>query len=71
MTATGTKGFDNAQVTAGGISTKDFCGDTMESKLIKELYATGEVLDVDGDCGGFNLQWAWATGYIAGTSAAK
>lgn len=71
MTATGTKGFDNAQVTAGGISTKDFNADTLESKLIKGLYATGEVLDVDGDCGGFNLQWAWATGYVAGISAAK
>lgn len=71
MTATGTKGFDNAQVTAGGISTKDFNTDTLESKLIKGLYATGEVLDVDGDCGGFNLQWAWATGYVAGISAAK
>ncbi|MBR4282749.1 MAG: NAD(P)/FAD-dependent oxidoreductase [Clostridia bacterium] len=71
MSATGTKGFDNAQVTAGGISTKDFDVNTMESKLVKGLYATGEVLDVDGDCGGFNLQWAWATGYLAGISAAK
>ncbi|MBR2151678.1 MAG: aminoacetone oxidase family FAD-binding enzyme [Clostridia bacterium] len=71
MTATGTKGFDNAQVTAGGISTKDFNADTLESKLIKGLYATGELLDVDGDCGGFNLQWAWATGYVAGISAAE
>ncbi len=71
ITATGTKGFDNAQVTAGGISTKDFDANTMESKLQKGLYATGEVLDVDGDCGGFNLQWAWATGYVAGISSAK
>ena len=71
MTATGTKGFENAQVTAGGISTKDFNADTMESKLVKGLYAIGEVLDVDGDCGGFNLQWAWATGNVAGKSAAE
>ncbi len=71
ITAIGTKGFDNAQVTAGGISTADFDAETMESKLKKGLYATGEVLDVDGDCGGFNLQWAWATGYVAGKSATK
>lgn len=71
LIATGTKGFENAQVTAGGISAHDFNFDTLESKLQKGLYATGEVLNVDGDCGGFNLQWAWATGYIAGKSAAE
>lgn len=57
---TKTMGFDNAQVTKGGIRTSEFSTD-MQSKLVKGLYATGEVLDVDGDCGGFNLKWAFAT----------
>ncbi len=65
---TGTMGFNNAQVTAGGISTEEFNPYTLESKLISGLYATGEVLDIDGDCGGFNLQWSWSTGYIVGKS---
>lgn len=56
-----TMGFDNAQVTAGGIDCKDFDDKTMESKLIKNLYCVGEMLDVDGDCGGFNLQWAFSS----------
>lgn len=43
----------------------------MESKLIEGLYIVGELLDIDGDCGGFNLQWAWSSGYIAGANAAK
>ena len=62
---TGVQGFEQAQVTAGGISLKDFDWDTMESKRVPGLYAAGEVLDVDGDCGGFNLQWAWASALIA------
>ena len=65
----GTKGFQNAQVTAGGILTKDFNNITMESKIVKGLYACGEVLDIYGDCGGFNLQWAWSSGRLAGMSA--
>jgi hypothetical protein len=65
----GVAGFDSAQVTAGGIRTSDFDPNTMESRLVPRLYATGEVLDVDGDCGGFNLQWAWASGVLAGVSA--
>ncbi len=64
-------GMDNAQVTAGGVLTQDFCPETMESKLIPGLYACGEVLDVDGDCGGYNLQWAWSSGYLAGLHAGK
>ena len=64
-------GMDNAQVTAGGALTKDFCPETMESKLVPGLYACGEVLDIDGDCGGYNLQWAWSSGYLAGSSAGK
>lgn len=68
---TGTMSWNNAQVTAGGIRTDGFFKETMESKLVKGLYAAGEVLDIDGDCGGFNLQWAWSSGYIAGRSAAR
>ena len=64
-------GMDSAQVTAGGILTSEFNPDTMESRLVKGLYACGEVLDIDGDCGGYNLQWAWSSGYLAGTSAGK
>jgi len=62
-------GMDSAQVTAGGILTKDFHPETMESKLVPGLYACGEVLDIDGDCGGYNLQWAWSSGYLAGCHA--
>ena len=60
-----TNSFSNAQVTAGGIDTRDVDPVTMESKLIKNLYFAGEILDVDGDCGGFNLQWAWSSAYAA------
>lgn len=67
---TGTKGFDHAQVSAGGVDTSEVNPTTMESRLIPGLYFAGEVLDVDGMCGGYNLQWAWSSGYIAGTSAA-
>ncbi len=67
----GTKGFENAQVTAGGVLTSDFDDKTMESRLIKGLYACGEVLDIYGDCGGYNLQWAWSSGRLAGKSAAE
>ena len=63
-------GFQNAQVTAGGIKTADFNKQTMESTLCLNLYAAGEILDIDGDCGGWNLQWAWSSGYLAGKSAA-
>ena len=66
-----TNGFRNAQVTAGGASVEEFDPQTMESKLVPGLYACGEVLDVDGDCGGFNLQWAWSSGRQAGSSAAE
>ena len=57
--------FASAQVLAGGINL-DELKSTMESKLVPDLYMTGEMLDADGMCGGYNLQWAWATGYIAG-----
>lgn len=63
---TGNMGMDGAQVTAGGIVTKEFDPNTLQSRILPGLYACGEVLDVDGDCGGFNLQWAWASGMLAG-----
>lgn len=65
----GSKSWTDAQVTAGGIDTKEIDSSTMESKLIKGLYFAGEIIDIDGDCGGFNLQWAWSSGYIAGQNA--
>ena len=62
-------GMDSAQVTAGGIVTTEFDEKTMESRLVPGLYACGEVLDIDGDCGGYNLQWAWSSGRLAGLCA--
>ena len=71
LTLTEPLGMDSAQVTAGGVLTDGFDPDTMESKLIPGLYACGEVLDIDGDCGGYNLQWAWSSGRCAGLHAGK
>lgn len=68
---TGTNGFNNAQVTAGGVNTLEVNPNTLQSKIVPNLYFSGEILDVDGDCGGFNLQWAWASGFTAGKSAAE
>ena len=62
----GVRGFDSAQVTAGGIRTADFDPSTMQSRLVPGLYAAGEVLDVDGECGGYNLMFAFASGLLAG-----
>jgi len=62
-------GMDSAQVTAGGIVTAEFDEKTMESRIVPGLYACGEVLDIDGDCGGYNLQWAWSSGRLAGLCA--
>ncbi len=62
---TDTNNFNNSQVTAGGINTKEVWEETLESKIIKDLYFCGEILDVDGDCGGYNLQWAWSSAYAA------
>ena len=67
----GTMGFKNAQVTAGGVLCDEISSDTLMSKKVNGLYFAGEVIDVDGDCGGFNLQFAWSSGYIAGKSAAR
>ena len=68
---TGTKPFENAQVCSGGVDLKEINCNTMESVLVKHLFFAGEILDVDGKCGGYNLQWAWSSGYIAGYCAAK
>lgn len=68
LTVTGTRPFMEAIITQGGISVKDINPSTMESKLIKNLYFAGEVLDLDAMTGGFNLQIAWSTGYLAGMS---
>lgn len=66
----GSKGFDAAQVCAGGVATFEVDDKTLESKLAKGVYFAGEVLDIDGTCGGYNLQWAWSSGYVAGVHAA-
>ena len=57
-------------MTAGGVATAEVDPATLESRLAPGLFFAGEVLDVDGDCGGFNLQWAWSSGHVAGTAAA-
>lgn len=67
----GSKDWKDAQVTAGGVSTDEVDSKTMESKKCRGLYIVGELLDIDGDCGGFNLQWAWSSGYIAGISSSN
>lgn len=59
-------GFEEAQVCMGGVDTDEIDVHTMESKLCKDLYLIGELLDVDGTCGGYNLQFAWSSGYLAG-----
>jgi len=62
----GSDGFDDAQVTSGGINLSEVNKNTLESLIVKGLYFTGEVLDIDGKSGGYNLQWAWSSGYLAG-----
>ena len=71
MTLTGLRGYNEAIITKGGISVKEIDPGTMESKLIKYLYFAGEVLDLDAVTGGYNLQIAWSTGYLAGISAGQ
>jgi predicted Rossmann fold flavoprotein len=69
ITPAGTEGFKKAEVTAGGVSTTELSSQTMEAKRIPGLYFIGEVVDVTGQLGGYNFQWAWASGYAAGRSA--
>ena len=68
---TGNTGFINSQVTAGGLDTEQFDPKTMMSREYSGLYAIGEILDIDGDCGGFNLQWAWSSALCAADAITK
>ena len=71
MEISGYVGYERAVVTAGGVSLEEVSPKTLESKLIPNLYIAGEMLDLDADTGGYNLQTAFSTGYLAGISAAK
>lgn len=71
LTVTGTKSFDTAQVCAGGIDASQLDISTLESLHHKNLYFVGELVDTDGPCGGYNLQWAWSSGWTAGSAAGK
>lgn len=71
LTVTGSRPFAYAQTVSGGVSTGEVFPQNLESRLHRGLYFAGEVLDVDGACGGYNLQWAWSSGIIAGRNAAK
>ena len=68
---TATNPFENAQVCCGGVDVKQVQEKTLESRLVEGLYFCGELLDVDGICGGYNLQWAWSSGAVAGRWASK
>ncbi len=68
LPVTGSAGMNAAQVTAGGLRTVQFDSKTMASVLVPHLYAAGEILDIDGDCGGYNLQWAWSSAFAAATA---
>lgn len=71
LTVTGNRGLEEAQVTVGGVNCSEFDPGTMESRRIRGLHAAGEVLNVDGDCGGFNLMFATASGILAGLNGRK
>ena len=60
------RSFDYAQVTAGGAECSQFNSETLESKIVSNVFCCGEALNIDGDCGGYNLQWAWSSGRLAG-----
>ena len=65
----GTQGYKKAEVTLGGVDTDELSSKTMESRKVPGLYFAGEVIDVTGQLGGYNLHWAWASGYVAGQYA--
>tara|TARA_Y100001933_G_scaffold227332_1_gene241977 strand:- start:340 stop:849 length:510 start_codon:yes stop_codon:yes gene_type:complete len=71
LPVTRSRGFTHAETTAGGVPLTEISIKTMESRTAPGLYLCGEILDTDGRIGGFNFQWAWATGHIAGTAAAQ
>ena len=66
ITPAGTEGFDKAEVTLGGVDTDELSSKTLESRKVRGLFFIGEVVDVTGHLGGFNFQWAWASGAAAG-----
>lgn len=68
INVTATKGFESAEVCAGGVDVRELDAKNLMSQKVKNLYFCGEVLDIDGDCGGFNLHFAWASGYLVGQS---
>ena len=70
LTVTGYMDYSFAQICSGGVDTREICPETMESQILPSLYLCGELVDVDGMCGGYNLQWAWSSGAAAGKSAA-
>jgi predicted flavoprotein YhiN len=71
MPVTGDRGFTFAEATAGGVPLSELRLETMESRLVPGLHLCGEICDVDGRIGGFNFQWAWASGYLAGRAAVE
>ena len=71
MRISGLLGFENAIVTSGGVSLKEIDSKTMKSKIIENLFLAGEIINLHGPTGGYNLQQSWSTGYLAGQSAAK
>ena len=71
LPVTGDRGFAAAEATAGGVPLAEVRLETMESRVCPGLYLAGEILDVDGRIGGFNFQWAWASGFVAGTAAVE
>ena len=71
FTITGMRDFNEAIITKGGVKVSEVNPSTMESKLVPNVYFAGEVVDIDGMCGGYNLQWAWSSGAVAGKAAAR
>ena len=71
LKVTGYQSFEQAQVCSGGVDTTQVNARTLESTRNSGLYFAGELLDIDGKCGGYNLQWAWSSGYVAGVNASK
>ena len=71
VSVNGTNSFEQAQICCGGVDVREVDAQTMESKKVKGLYFAGEILDVDGICGGYNLQWAWSSGAAAGKCAGR
>jgi predicted flavoprotein YhiN len=70
LTIAATEGFEKAMVTRGGVSLKEIAPATLESRRVRGLHFAGEVVDLDGPCGGYNLQWAFSSGWLAGRVAA-